>query len=233
MRTNALLAEAVTRGATAAMTSALLCAAAMYHSSGVVQAAEAPADDLLEEVVVTATRRQQDLQKVPISIAAFTAADLAASGVKGINELTALTPGVEFDQNAAYGSGTLTNIAIRGISSLFGSSTTGIYLDDTSLGLHVTPDSVFGNPYPVAFDLNRIEVLRGPQGTLFGAGSEGGTVRFIPNAPSLTEYSGQVSGEVAATVGGDPSYEGGVAFGGPIMPDKLGFRVSLWGRQDG
>jgi outer membrane receptor protein involved in Fe transport len=100
MNTNALLAEAVTRGATAALSSALLCAAVMYHPSGVVRAAEAPADDLLEEVVVTATRRQQDLQKVPISIAAFTAADLAASGVKGIDQLTALTPGVEFDQNA-------------------------------------------------------------------------------------------------------------------------------------
>jgi iron complex outermembrane receptor protein len=235
MSTKSFLADAIALGAAAGFASALLCAAALCASSGAVQAAEATAaeNDALEEIVVTATRRQQDLQKVPISIAAFTAADLAASGVKGIDQLAALTPGIEFDQNSSYGSGTLTNIAIRGISSLQGSSTTGIYLDDTSLGLHVTPDSVFGNPYPVAFDLNRIEVLRGPQGSLFGAGSEGGTVRFIPNAPSLTEYSGQVSGEVAATVGGDPSYEGGVAFGGPIMPDKLGFRVSLWGRQDG
>ena len=234
MGTNTFALDTISGGATATCALALLSFGALCHPSGAVLAADTAAqDDTLEEVVVTATRRQQDVQKVPISIAAFSGADLAASGIKGIDQLTALTPGVEFDQNTAYGSGTLTNIAIRGIDSLNGSSTTGIYLDDTSLGLHVTPDSVFGNPYPVTFDLNRVEVLRGPQGTLFGAGSEGGTVRFIPNAPSLTDYSGQVSGEVSNTDGGAPSYEGGVAFGGPIVPDKLGFRASVWYRMDG
>jgi iron complex outermembrane receptor protein len=234
MSRNFALVCAITRRVGASLTRALVCASMMCGFADATQAAEgASEDNTLAEVVVTATRRQEDVQKVPISIAAFSAVDLAASGVKGVDELTALTPGVEFDQNAAYGSGTLTNIAIRGISSLQGSSTTGIYLDDTSLGMHVTPTSVFGNPYPVAFDLNRIEVLRGPQGTLFGAGSEGGTVRFIPKAPSLTDYSGQVSGEFGGTDGGDPSYEGGVAYGGPIVPDKLGFRVSAWYRLDG
>jgi iron complex outermembrane recepter protein len=216
------------------MTLLYTSALSQFVGNGAARAAEATLESApLEEVVVTATRRQEDIQKVPISIVAFSSADLAASGVKGIDQLTTLTPGVEFDQNTAYGSGTLTNIAIRGISSLNGSSTTGIYLDETSLGLHVTPDSVFGNPYPVAFDLNRIEVLRGPQGTLFGAGSEGGTVRFIPNAPSLTDSSGQVTAEFDTTDGGAPSYEGGVAFGGPIVSEKLGFRISAWYRMDG
>src|ERR1700736_2212825 len=76
------------------------------YSIGAVGATDTAAEaDSLEEVVVTATRRRQDVQKVPISIAAFSAADLAASGVKGIDALAALTPGIEFDQNSAFGSG--------------------------------------------------------------------------------------------------------------------------------
>lgn len=185
------------------------------------------------EIVVTATRRNEGINKVPISINAFSQAALEASGVKGIDQIASLTPGVQFDQTSSFGPGTLTNIAIRGITSLNGSSTTGIYFDDTVLGAHLTPVSVFSNPFPAAFDLARVEVLRGPQGTLFGAGSEGGTIRFIPNAPSVTTYSGMVESEVSYTDGGDVSYEGGVAVGGPIIQDKLGFRASAWYRRDG
>ncbi len=83
------------------------------------------------------------------------------------------------------------------------------------------------------FDLDRVEVLRGPQGTLFGAGSEGGTVRYITPQPSLTDYSAYVHTELSGTETGDPSYEGGLAVGGPIIPDVLGFRVSGWARRDG
>jgi outer membrane receptor protein involved in Fe transport len=83
------------------------------------------------------------------------------------------------------------------------------------------------------FDLDRVEVLRGPQGTLFGAGSEGGTVRFITPSPSLDSYTGYFRSELSFTDGGDPSYETGGAVGGPIVQDKLGFRFSLWDRQDG
>ncbi len=88
--------------------------------------------------------------------------------------------------------------------------------------------------YPEIFDLERVEVLRGPQGTLFGAGSEGGTVRFIETSPSLTEYSGYTRAEYANTTGStDPSYEMGGAFGGPIVDNTLGFRVAAWYRKDG
>ncbi|MEJ0046024.1 MAG: hypothetical protein WDN04_07805 [Rhodospirillales bacterium] len=76
-------------------------------------------------------------------------------------------------------------------------------------------------------------MLRGPQGTLFGAGSEGGTVRFITPPPSLSAYTGYFRSELGFTDGGDPSYELGGAVGGPIVQDRLGFRVSLWDRQDG
>ena len=113
-----------------------------------------------------------------------------------------------------------------------GSGTTGIYIDDTpiqvrNLGLNAN------NTLPAVFDLDRVEVLRGPQGTLFGAGSEGGTVRYITPQPSLTHYSGYAHSEIAYTQDGAPSAEFGVAAGGPIVEDKLGFRASAWIRRDG
>src|SRR3546814_18175800 len=86
---------------------------------------------------------------------------------------------------------------------------------------------------PAIFDLQRVEVLRGPQGTLFGAGSEGGTVRYITPQPNLTDFEVFSRAELAQTRHGDPSYEIGVAVGGPIVQDKIGFRVSGWHSRDG
>jgi iron complex outermembrane receptor protein len=187
----------------------------------------------LAEIVVTATKREERLENVPISIAALSAQRMEASGIKSINEIAAQTPGVEFDNVSNFGSATLTNISIRGINSTIGTSTTGVYIDDTPIQSRTTSSSAFGSPFPVTFDLNRVEVDRGPQGTLFGAGAEGGTVRFIMNEPSLNQFSGLTRAEVGFTDGGDPSYEAGAAFGGPIVPDTLGFRVAAWYREDG
>ena len=78
-----------------------------------------------------------------------------------------------------------------------------------------------------------MEVLRGPQGTLFGAGSEGGAVRFITPQPSLSQYSGYARSELAFTDGGAPSYEVGLAGGGPLIDNEVGFRASAWFRRDG
>ncbi len=86
---------------------------------------------------------------------------------------------------------------------------------------------------PKTFDLDRVEVLRGPQGTLFGAGSEGGTVRYIMNAPKLTGSSTYVRSELSTTSGGEPSYELGVAHGAALIDGTLGVRVSAWYRKDG
>ncbi len=177
------------------------------------------------EIVVTATRQAQVLSRVPESVSAFTAAKMQVMGIKNFDDVVRYTPGVAFNEESH-------DIAIRGISSTAGSGTTGIYIDDTpvqvrNLGLNAN------NTLPAVFDLQRVEVLRGPQGTLFGAGSEGGTVRYITTQPSLTTWSAMAHSEFAWTVYGDPSYEAGAAIGGPIVNDKLGFEVSAWGRKDG
>ncbi|HWA18894.1 MAG TPA: TonB-dependent receptor [Devosia sp.] len=179
----------------------------------------------IEEVVVTATRRSEALSKVPESVSAFTTEKMDQLNAKSIADLVAFTPGVTFDQSTK-------NVSIRGVNSDAGDATTGVYIDDTPIQMRTLG---FGsdNTLPSVFDLERVEVLRGPQGTLFGAGSEGGTVRYITPQPSLSDYSVYAKSEFSDTQDGSPSYEGGAALGGPIVEDKLGFRISAWGRHDG
>ena len=187
---------------------------------------EAAPSGPLQEVTVTATRREQSLSKVPISVTALTQESLDDRGIKDFSEVARFTPGVNFDTSGTN------NISIRGISGTGGAGTTGIYLDDTPIqmrSLAFNPDEAL----PKSFDIDRVEVLRGPQGTLFGAGSEGGTVRYITAQPSLTTNSIYSRAEVASTEGGDPSYEGGVAVGGPLVEGTLGARLTVWYRRDG
>jgi iron complex outermembrane recepter protein len=188
----------------------------------------APPAGKLEEIIVTATRREQALSKVPASVSAFTQDSMDERGIKDIVDVVRFTPGVTVD---ATGTGT-NAISIRGISSSGGSGTTGIYIDDTPIQIHSLGFNS-DDTLPKTFDLDRVEVLRGPQGTLFGAGSEGGTVRYILAQPSFTKSSVYARSEVSYTEGGAPSYEAGVAGGGPIVDGSLGVRASFWYRRDG
>jgi iron complex outermembrane recepter protein len=208
---------------------AILGAMASMYAAAPAHADTTPADDTvgpLQEITVTATRREESLSKVPVSVTAFTQEAMDLRGIKDIQDVARYTPGVYIDNSGTN------NIAIRGIASSGGAGTTGIYIDDTPIqirALAFNPDDTL----PKAFDLDRVEVLRGPQGTLFGSGSEGGTVRYITTQPSLTTNSIYSREEVSYTEGGSISYEGGVAAGGPLIDDKLGARLSIWYRQDG
>jgi outer membrane receptor protein involved in Fe transport len=183
-------------------------------------------DNELTEIVVTATRREEILSRVPISIVAITPEQIDEKGIKDFADIARYVPGVTMDTD-------LTNsITIRGIGSSGGAGTTGIYIDDTPIQMKQVdfdPDEAL----PKTFDIERIEVLRGPQGTTFGSGSEGGTVRYLFKQPSLTESSSYSRNEVSYTQGGSPSYETGYAAGGPISEGNLGFRASAWYRRDG
>ncbi len=189
-------------------------------------ASAAAAGTGLEEIVVTATRREESMSKIAVSVTALTQKALDDRGVKDIQSLAKFTPGINVDNSGTN------NIAIRGIASSGGAGTTGIYIDDTPIqmrALAFNPDEAL----PKAFDVERVEVLRGPQGTLFGAGSMGGTVRYITAKPSLTQTSIYGRSEYAITKDGDPSYEAGIAVGGPLIDGKFGARVSVWYRKDG
>lgn len=182
----------------------------------------------LQEIVITATRHEERLSKVPASVTAFSQETMDLKGIKDFTEIARFTPGVTID---ATGTGN-NSISIRGISSSGGSGTTGIYIDDTPIQIHSLGYNS-DDTLPKTFDLERVEVLRGPQGTLFGAGSEGGTVRYILAQPNMHTASGYARTEVAFTEGGAPSYEAGIAEGIPIVDGTLGVRASIWYRHDG
>src|SRR5580692_8947411 len=190
----------------------------------------------LEEIVVTATRREERLQDVPISVLAFSQEKLDAQGLKNIDDLARLSPGLTFQRNGMSSAGNYndesSDINIRGVDSTAGTSTTGIYIDDTPIQTrHIGFGSI--NAFPALFDLDHVEVLRGPQGTLFGAGAEGGAVRFITPEPDLNKTSIYARADASITDGGSPSWEGGVAFGTPLIDDVLAFRASVSFRRDG
>ncbi len=197
-----------------------LAAATSAMAQQVAQNNSATSGDVLGEVVVTATRQADTVSRVAMSITAVTQKALDQQNIKTVQDLARGIPDVTFRR---VGGDNDPSIAIRGISSHVGAQTTAIYLDDTPLQKRNTIGLITGNgsPFPQLYDLDRVEVLKGPQGTLFGASSEGGTIRFITPQPSLTTFSGSARADVSFTEGGGMSYEGGAAVGGPIIPDKL------------
>ena len=177
----------------------IACGIAVHAGTACAEGASPPsttAPGALEEIVVSATKSEESIQRVPISITAYTQADLDASGAHTLGDIARLTPGVDFQQSSGFGTPQF-NIAVRGISSSTSASTTNVYLDDTPLDSRTDQMSAAGAPFPRAFDLERVEVLRGPQGTLFGASAEGGAIRFITPTPNLREYSSYLRSEVS------------------------------------
>ena len=185
------------------------------------------------EIIVTATRRDERLSRVPASIAAVSQEELNRQGIRTVSDLASSVPNLTFRPSGQDGT---TTIAIRGVVSLQGTSTTGVFLDDVPLQKRAAAGGQItgsGTPLPQLFDLERVEVLRGPQGTLFGGSSEGGAIRFISPEPSLTNTTVSGRAEVAMTEGGAPTFEAGVAVGVPLIEDKLGLRVSTIIRRNG
>jgi outer membrane receptor for ferrienterochelin and colicin len=163
---------------------------------------------------------------VPISVTALTQEDMDDRGIKDFQDIVRFTPGVNIDNSGTNA------ISIRGISSSGGAGTTGIYIDDTPIqmrSLGFNPDDTL----PKTFDLQRVEVLRGPQGTLFGAGAEGGAVRYILTPPSTTTADTYVRSEMSYTQYGQPNGEFGIARGQPIVDGTFGVRAAVWYRYDG
>jgi outer membrane receptor protein involved in Fe transport len=197
-------------------------------------AADADETKKLDTVVVTSQRREQVISKVPMSVAAMNASALEKSSVHDLSDISHLTPGLTLSSPDPSGE---TTISIRGISSTVGASTTGIYIDDVPiqiLNISGCPILCSGNTSPKIFDLDRVEVLRGPQGTLYGSSSEGGAVRFITAAPKLNgALTGSAHAEVSTWQGGAPSAEAGVVLDAPLVTDLAGFRLSLWDQHEG
>jgi len=183
---------------------------------------DATTSDSLQEVVVTAEKRDSTVQSTAMSISAVTGADLQSQGVTDLAGITAAIPGISMRTS---GPGE-TELEMRGMASGGGSSpTVGFYLDETPL----TPPAAALNGKvvidPDLFDLNRVEVLRGPQGTLYGAGSMGGTIKLVTNQPNLEQFSGQAQGIASGTDGGRGNPTGNLMLNIPIIDDELAIRI--------
>src|ERR1700678_583763 len=177
-----------------------------------------PATHPLEEIVVTATRREESIQSIPMSITAITVATLESRAATQFFDYASAIPNLSFgysggDQSAGFASSR--QVAIRGIA---GDGTTGFYIDDTPLPASIDPQAV---------DVAQIEVLRGPQGTLYGALSMGGTLRVMTEQPDPQHLEILAHGSVSATDhAAKANYQTDGSLNLPLVDDTLAIRFS-------
>src|SRR5579862_1696746 len=204
---------------------ALLSSGALGVASGgsaFAQQAEKAPSDRLEEIVVTASKRAATVQDTAISVTAVTGEEIQDRGITDFNTLAEATPGVSLK---AEGPGQ-TEIEMRGLTSSGGNSpTVGFYLDDTPL---TSPAAAVNGKVvidPTLYDLNRVEVLRGPQGTLYGSGSMGGTVKLITNQPNPDAFDATVQTILSGTDGGGFNHGENAMLNIPLIDDVMALRV--------
>ncbi len=183
----------------------------------------AVAQTVIEEVVVTATRRSESIQDIPINITALSSTIIERDRLTDLVDVARVVPGMTVVDQGPRSSNTLT---VRGLSvdsiiandgSNDGGATVGTYVGEIPLYIDLKLN-----------DMERVEVLMGPQGTLYGAGTMGGAVRYIPNRPQTDALSYQVRGDVYdLSESSDAGYEGGGTVNIPIIEDTLAFRASV------
>lgn len=176
------------------------------------------AEGVLEEIVVTAQKRPQRLIEVPFSVQAIEGLAMEAASIRDLSEIITLVPGAseELSTNAGF-----RRYQIRGIAQGPGDPTIGYYFDDAAYFIY----GLVYAPVGRAFDMDRVEVLRGPQSTLYGNSSMGGTIRFIPTLPDLEQSSFSARAGVSATHGGEPGYYVDAVANLPLVTDTLALRL--------
>jgi iron complex outermembrane receptor protein len=183
---------------------------------------EESADATLAEITVTAQKRATSADQTPISITAVTGAELLDRGYSDFSALAASTPGISMHNN---GPGQ-TEFEMRGMTSSGGNSpTVGFYLDDVPLTAPAAAQNGKVVIDPSLYDLDRVEVLRGPQGTLYGSGSMGGTVKLVTNQPNLQALGGSAQTVLSGTDGGGFNHAENAALNLPLVQDKLALRI--------
>jgi len=189
-------------------------------------AAEEQEPGVLEEVIVSALRRgDMTLQEAPMSISALTGDFLEDQGFVDLAGAAGSLPGVQFQ---SQGEGQ-TRITIRGISSDVGVATATIYFDEMPVS---TVGDAVAQPAFNFFDVERVEVLRGPQGTLYGEGSMGGTIRYISRKPDASSYAAAVDVSGASINSGGESYSLNAMVNIPVVEDTFALRLTAFSRDD-
>ncbi|MDE2261199.1 MAG: TonB-dependent receptor plug domain-containing protein, partial [Gammaproteobacteria bacterium] len=232
MKPNHKLSRTIAAILSASAAHAILAADAPQTSTAATATASA-SSDTLQTVIVTAQRQAQNIQDVPITIQAMTGKTLQSLNVQTFADYVKYLPNVSTGSQGP-GMGTL---FMRGLSTgVLGTQGQGsvglfpnvaVYLDDQSELLPGRDLDVY------AVDLERIEVLEGPQGTLFGAGAQAGVVRFITNKPKLDTFEADVNAGYGVTAGGDPNTNINAVFNFPLIENKLAGRVVVFNDRRG
>jgi iron complex outermembrane recepter protein len=209
--------------------SPLACAAwAQTAPAAAGGAAKPPAQ--VDEVVVTATKRSLRLQDAPLAVSAVTGDILKEKGAISLVDYARSVPGLSFTD---IGAGRQ-RLSIRGIDSKIGSPVVGYYIGESPIpGSRGTiPQTVVD---PQLFDIDRVEVLRGPQGTLYGSGSMGGTVKVVPKRPDLDAFGYEVdaTGQATQATNASLGYNVNALVNAPIVKDRVAARIVGWWRDDG
>jgi outer membrane receptor protein involved in Fe transport len=209
-------------------------AAAFFHwQQGVAQTASVAADsdgDTLQTIIITAQKRSEDVQSVPMSVTVVDQGKLDQLHATQLADYAGYIPGLQVSSNGAPGQ---TTLSLRGIPPLGSSATVATYIDDTPLG----SSSLYGASSTTTldllpFDLQSVDVLRGPQGTLYGASALGGLIKYVTRAPDLNQSSVLVGGDTFAVDGaGNLGVDGRIRVSTPIIPGQLGVSASF-SRQD-
>lgn len=204
----------------------LAASGAVIGSASAFSFAPAESGETLREIVVTAQKREENLKDVPISIVAVGAQELKDRQVSSLEELPYAVPNLSISNagNSHY-------IQIRGISDIVGGgSLIGIYIDEADVTMGGLSSMQVN---PVTYDLERVEVLRGPQGTLYGNGSAGGTIRFITKNPRLDHFGFDAGVAAMFTEDGGPSQRINATLNVPLIENELGLRVAGTFQHDG
>ena len=195
-------------------------------SVGAQHGIDGSGQQVLEEIVVTATRRDTALQETPLSIGVLTAQDIEDSGALHVFDYWRMIPSLAVTDWGFAGN----RFIIRGLSGSSGPETdeslTANYLDDTLL---ISPQGLFTHaPSFRLADIDRVEVLRGPQGTLFGAGSMGGAIRLITNQPDATRSTQSYEALISETAHGDLNYGLTAVWNLPLVEDRSALRLAAY-----
>lgn len=213
---------------------AAVLGSASFAGSATASAADATdnsataSTDTIAEITVTAQRRTENMQNVPISMQAFTAQSLQQLNIETFDDYIKYLPNVSSANNGPGQNEVFMRGLSAGSQASQGSASTGlwpnvaIYLDNQSGQLPNRNLDIY------AADLNRIEVLEGPQGTLFGAGAEAGAIRYITNEPKLDVTEGDVKGGYGVTAHGDPNSDVTAVLNLPLIADHMAVRAVIY-----
>ncbi len=212
------------------ITSFVSAATLMSMASCAVFAEDSVEETKLDVVVVTAQKRLQSLKEVPASVTALGESQLDSRGVANLRDYAVLVPGLVYSGTPRNGERSGPDVTIRGVSN------SRLFDFETSIAT-ATTGFVYGEMPAYSFDpqvmdIQRIEVLKGPQGTLYGSSSMGGTMKVVPNQPNLVKFSAKVSGTSSTTNDGGLNSEYATLMNVPIIEDVLALRVSAFKKED-